>query len=50
MITSHTFYNFFFNVISINFFIRYPFEYKIPFKIDKVYHLNKLEDKKDLLV
>ena len=50
MTADHTFHTFLFIVISINFFIRYHFECKIPFIIDKVHHLNKLEVKKDLLV
>ena len=50
MVTNHTFCTFFFVVISINVFIRYHFEQKIPFIIDIMHHLNKREDKKDLLV
>ena len=50
MFVDHAFYTFFFIVISIKFFIRYHFEYKIPFIINAKHHLNKLEDKKDLLV
>ena len=50
MITNHAFCTFFFIVISGNFFIRYHFENKIPFIIDIMHHLNKLDDKKDLLV
>ena len=47
MIADHTLYTFFLIVISSNFFIRYYFEQKIH---DKVHHLNKLENKKDLIV
>ena len=44
MITNHTFYTFFVIVVSTNFFLR------SHFIIDRVHHLNKLEDKKGLLV
>ena len=49
MIADHTFYTFFFIVISSNFFITYHFSEKIPFIIDIMHHLNTLEDEKDLL-
>ena len=48
MITNHTFNTFFIKMKSSKFFIRYHLE--SPFTLDKVHHLNKLLDKKDLLV
>ena len=49
MIADHTFHTFFFIFISSNFFMRYLLNRRVVFTVDILHHVNKLEDKKDLL-